>query len=156
ERARELEKERDRLENELELARRIQARLLPASPPLVTGFDVAGLSESAREVGGDYYDHIELGDGRVLLVIADVSGKGVPAALLMWGSRAALMARTIPASPPDAAPAGANESLQKSVERGKFVTASRGVIDGASGKFTYVNGGHNPPVLLRAGGGVEL
>ena len=78
ERARELEKERDRLENELELARRIQARLLPAAPPSVPGLDVAGLSESAREVGGDYYDHLDLGGGRVLLVIADVSGRACP------------------------------------------------------------------------------
>jgi HAMP domain-containing protein len=78
ERSRELEKERERLESELALARQIQARLLPSGPPTIAGLEIAGASESARQVGGDYYDHIPLGDGRVLLVIADVSGKGVP------------------------------------------------------------------------------
>ena len=92
-RARQLEKERVRLESELEVARAIQARLLPSRPPEVAGLEIAGLSESAREVGGDCYDHIPLGGDRVLLVIADVSGKGVPAALLMSAFRASLMSQ---------------------------------------------------------------
>jgi sigma-B regulation protein RsbU (phosphoserine phosphatase) len=156
ERARELEKERDRLEHELDLARRIQARLLPAGPAHAAGLDVAGLSESAREVGGDYYDHIDLGDGRLLLVVADVSGKGVPAALLMSAFRAALMSQDVASTPLEAVAARANDFLHRSVEPGRFVTAFLGVIDGASGHLSYVNAGHNPPLLLRAGGGVEL
>jgi serine phosphatase RsbU (regulator of sigma subunit) len=156
ERARELEKERDRMEHELDLARRIQARLLPASPPRVAGLDVAGLSESAREVGGDYFDHLDLGGGRLLLVIADVSGKGVPAALLMSGFRASLMSQDLARVAPEAIAARVNDFLNQSVEPGKFVTAFIGVLDGASGRFAYVNAGHNPPVLLRAGGAVEL
>jgi sigma-B regulation protein RsbU (phosphoserine phosphatase) len=156
ERARELEKQRDRMEAELDLARRIQARLLPAAPPRVPGLDVAGLSESAREVGGDYYDHLELGGGRLLLVIADVSGKGVPAALLMSGFRAALMSQDLARSEPEAIAGRVNEFLNQSVEPGKFVTAFIGVLDAASGRLAYVNAGHNPPVVVRAGGEVEL
>jgi serine phosphatase RsbU (regulator of sigma subunit) len=156
ERARELEKERDRMEHELDLARRIQARLLPSGPPSVPGLDVAGLSGSAREVGGDYFDHLELGGGRLLLVIADVSGKGVPAALLMSGFRASLMSQDLLHTPPEEVAARINEFLNQSVEPGKFVTAFLGVLDAANGRFTYVNAGHNPPVIVRAGGAVEL
>jgi HAMP domain-containing protein len=156
ERARELEKERDRFENELEVARRIQARLLPAGSPHIGGLDVAGLSESAREVGGDYYDHLDLGGGRVLLVIADVSGKGVPAALLMSGFRASLMSQDTSAGAPEVVAARVNEFLHKSVEPGRFVTAFFGFLDATTGRFVYVSAGHNPPVLLRADGSVEL
>jgi len=155
ERARELEKERDRLEHELDLARRIQARLLPSAPPAVPGLDVAGLSESAREVGGDYYDHVDLGGGRLLLVIADVSGKGVPAALLMSGFRAALVSQDLSQAKPEDVASRVNEFLNRSVEPGRFVTAFLGLLDAATGQLTYVNAGHNPPLLLRAGGAVE-
>jgi serine phosphatase RsbU (regulator of sigma subunit) len=155
ERARELEKERDRFEIELELARRIQVRLLPAAALNVPGLDVAGLSESAREVGGDYYDHLDLGGGRVLLVIADVSGKGVPAALLMSGFRASLMSQDTTSDEPVVVARRVNDFLHKSVEPGRFVTAFFGFLDADSGRFVYVNAGHNPPVLLRADGTVE-
>jgi serine phosphatase RsbU (regulator of sigma subunit) len=155
ERARELEKERDRLEHELDLARRIQARLLPSAPPHVPGLDVAGLSESAREVGGDYYDHLDLGGGRLLLVIADVSGKGVPAALLMSAFRAALVSQDLSTADPKDVAARVSEFLNRSVEPGRFVTAFLGTIDAATGRLTYVNAGHNPPLLLRADGKVE-
>jgi sigma-B regulation protein RsbU (phosphoserine phosphatase) len=121
----------------------------------VAGLDVAGLSESAREVGGDYFDHLDLGDGRLLLVIADVSGKGVPAALLMSGFRAALMSQDLAQLAPGAIAGRVNEFLNKSVEPGRFVTAFLGLIDAASGRLTYVNAGHNPPLLLRTGGAIE-
>jgi serine phosphatase RsbU (regulator of sigma subunit) len=156
ERAKALEQERARIENELEVARRIQARLLPEGPPSVPGVEVAGLSESAREVGGDYYDHLDLGDGRLLLVVADVSGKGVPAALLMSGFRAALLSQGTAGVPPAEMAARINEFLFRSVEPGRFVTAFLGFLDASSGQFVYVNAGHNPPVLLRASGDVEM
>ncbi len=155
ERARELEKERDRLEHELDLARRIQRRLLPDGPPHVAGVEIAGGSEPAREVGGDYYDHIPLGDGRVLLVIADVSGKGVPAALLMSAFRASLMSQDAEASGPAEVARRLNDFLHRSVDPGKFVTAFLGFLDGRTGRFVYANAGHNPPVLLRRDGTVE-
>lgn len=155
ERARALEKERDRLESELELARRIQQRLLPEGPPDVPGLEIAGHSEPAREVGGDYYDHFDLGGGRVLLVIADVSGKGVPAALLMSGFRASLMSQDAHALGPERIAARVNEFLHRSVESGKFVTAFLGFLDAASGTLVYANAGHNPPALLRRDGRVD-
>jgi serine phosphatase RsbU (regulator of sigma subunit) len=155
ERARALEKERDRLESELELARRIQQRLLPAEPPSIPGLEIAGRSEPAREVGGDYYDHFDLGQGRVLLVIADVSGKGVPAALLMSGFRASLMSQDAQSLGPERLAERVNEFLHRSVETGKFVTAFLGFVDAASGRIVYANAGHNPPVLLRKDGRVE-
>ncbi len=154
-RARELEKERDRLEHELDLARRIQQRLLPAGPPDVAGLEIAGVSEPAREVGGDYYDHIPLGDDRVLLVIADVSGKGVPAALLMSAFRASLMSQDALRIGPAAVASHLNDFLHRSVEPGKFVTAFVGFLDGRTGHFVYANAGHNPPVLRRRDGRVE-
>lgn len=157
EQAREAEQQRTRYENELEVARRIQARLLPTSPPSVPGYDLAGRSESAREVGGDYYDHLDLGDGRWLLVIADVSGKGVPASLLMSGFRAALIGMTSGQEAPamERVAYRLNEFLHQSVEAGRFVTAFLGVLDTTSGRFAYVNAGHNPPLLRRASGRVD-
>ena len=155
ERARAREEERVRLEGELELARRIQQRLLPGRPPAVPGLEIAGRSEPAREVGGDYYDHFDLGGGRVLLVIADVSGKGVPAALLMSGFRASLMSQDAGTLGPDRMAERVNEFLHRSVETGRFVTAFLGFLEASGGRLVYANAGHNPPALLRADGRVE-
>ena len=154
-RARGVEQERSRLESELSVARQIQARLLPAGPPDIPGLEIAGLSESAREVGGDYYDHVDLGDGRALLVIADVSGKGVPAALLMSGFRASLMSQDLPRIELTRLVTRLNDFVVRSVRPGRFVTAFVGVLDGRSGRLEYVNAGHNPPLALRAVGGHE-
>jgi serine phosphatase RsbU (regulator of sigma subunit) len=159
EQARERERERSRMESELAVARGIQARLLPEEAPRVEGLEIAGLSESAREVGGDYFDHLHLGDRRALLVIADVSGKGVPAALLMSGFRASLMT-LVRQNPAGADPAKLsttlNEVIVRSVEPGRFVTAFLAVVDGRDGRLVYCNAGHNPPLLLHADGTHEL
>lgn len=154
ERSRELEQERARLENELALARQIQARLLPAGPPKIPGFEIAGHYDPARQVGGDYFDHLDLGDGRVLLVIADVSGKGVPAALLMSGFRASLMSQSadLAAADPVALCRHLNDFLVRSVETGKFVTGFLAFADARANALHFVNAGHNPPVLLRHDG----
>jgi serine phosphatase RsbU (regulator of sigma subunit) len=154
-RARDAEQERARLENELSLARRIQARLLPAGPPDIAGLEIAGASESAREVGGDYFDHIDLGSGRVALVIADVSGKGVGAALIMSAFRASLVSHDMTDTDPAHLAVRLNGFLHHSVDPGKFVTAFVGFLDAATGALHYVNAGHNPPVLLRADGTPE-
>ena len=150
-RGRQLELERGRLESELALARRIQSRLLPARPPRVAGVDIAGLSEPAREVGGDYFDHIVLADGRVALVIADVSGKGVPAALLMSAFRASLLSQLDGTTDPARVMARLNRFLHHSVEPGRFVTAFLGVLDPRDGRFEYCNAGHNPPYVVAGG-----
>ena len=154
ERGRQLEIERQRTEDELALARRIQARLLPAGPPAVEGLELAGTSESAREVGGDYYDYLPLGDGRVALVIADVSGKGAGAALLMSGFRAALLSQDLAGTGLPEVVGRLNHFLHHSVDPGKFVTAFLGVLDGRTGRFVYCNAGHNAPLLVAADGGV--
>ena len=154
-RGRQLELERERLESELALARRIQSRLLPAQPPRIEGVDIAGVSEPARAVGGDYFDHIALADGRVALVIADVSGKGVPAALLMSAFRASLMSQLDGTTDPARVMARVNRFLHQSVEPGRFVTAFLGVLDPRSGRFEYCNAGHNPPFVVAGGGEVS-
>ena len=154
-RARDAEKIQLRMENELDVARRIQARLLPAGAPLVGGLEVAGYYDPAREVGGDYYDHIALDEHRVLLVIADVSGKSVPAALIMAGFRAALVSQDLSRGDPPALAERLNGFLNDSLDPGKFVTAFIAIVDGESGRVSYVNAGHNPPLLLRADGSHE-
>jgi sigma-B regulation protein RsbU (phosphoserine phosphatase) len=154
ERGRDPEIERQRIEDELALARRIQARLLPTAPPEVEGLELAGTSESAREVGGDYYDYLPLGDGRVALVIADVSGKGVGAALLMSGFRASLLSQDLAGTDVAEVVGRLNHFLHRSVEPGKFVTAFLGVLDGRSGQLVYCNAGHNAPLLVGTDGKV--
>ena len=123
-------------------------------PPPAPGLDLAGASESAREVGGDYYDFLPLAGGRVALVIADVSGKGVGAALLMSAFRASLMSQDLAREPVATVLARLNRFLHRSVEPGRFVTAFLGVLDGASGRLVSSNAGHNAPMLLAAGGAV--
>jgi serine phosphatase RsbU (regulator of sigma subunit) len=155
-RAREAEQEQQRIEDELEVARRIQARLLPAAVPRIAGLEIAGHYDPAREIGGDYYDHIALDAARVLVVIADVSGKSVPAALIMAGFRAALVSQDLATCSPPELATRLNGFLLDSLDPGKFVTAFLAVLDGASGRVVYVNAGHNPPVLLRASGAHEM
>jgi serine phosphatase RsbU (regulator of sigma subunit) len=155
ERGRELEAERRRVEGELALARRIQARLLPGAPPAVAGLEIAGFSESAREVGGDYYDHFLMADGRLALAVADVSGKGVPAALLMSAVRAALITQSVEAESPADVLTRIHRLVHRSVEPGRFVTAVLAFLDPDSGRLEYCNAGHNPPMLIAGDGSLE-
>ncbi|HVP15000.1 MAG TPA: SpoIIE family protein phosphatase [Terriglobales bacterium] len=155
ERGRQLELDRERIESELALARRIQSRLLPRQPPRVAGMDVAGVSEPARAVGGDYFDHIVLPDGRLALVVADVSGKGVPAALLMSAFRASLLGQLDGTSDPARVMERVNRFLHHSVEPGRFVTAFLGVVDPRRGRVEYCNAGHNPPYIVTPAGEVS-
>ncbi len=147
--ARDLEIERERLEGELDLARQIQARLLPGDIPPVPMTDVAGLSVPARHVGGDYYDLIPVGPHRVALIVADVSGKGIPAALLMSSFRASLLSRDLEREGPAHTLTRLNAFLHRSVEPGRFVTAFLAVLDASDGRLSYANAGHDPPILIR-------
>jgi len=153
--ARELEAEQDRIEGELALARQIQARLLPGEVPSVPQTDLAGLYVPARQVGGDYYDYIPLSRNRVGLIVADVSGKGVPAALLMSSFRAALLSQNLDDYGPARVMQRLNAFLYRSVETGRFVTAFLGVLDPQSGRVVYSNAGHNPPMLLSPDGAMN-
>jgi len=147
--------EKQRIEQQLKLARQVQASLLPATAPIVAGYDIAGFNLPASDIGGDYFDYFLLPDRRLGLVIADVSGKGVPAALLMATFRAALRSEVRQNRPIPAVVADVEEILVDSMDTSRFVTAVYGVLDPRVSTFTYVNCGHNPPMLLRAAGDRE-
>ncbi|MBP7867826.1 MAG: SpoIIE family protein phosphatase [Acidobacteria bacterium] len=143
--------EKQRLEQQLALARMVQGALLPSQPPRVAGYDLAGTNIPTGEVGGDYFDYIPLEDGRLVLAVADVSGKGIPAALIMATFRAAL--RTALQSERDLLRLAETLDgvLRASCDPARFVTAVLGLLDPREGGFHYVNCGHNPPMRVRRG-----
>jgi serine phosphatase RsbU (regulator of sigma subunit) len=140
---------------ELEQAAEIQRRLLPEHAPEVPGVDLAGSNAACRTVGGDYYDFFPLPEGRVAVVLADVSGKGLPASLLM----ASLQARVqVLLEEPDDLPrvmSRLDRMMAKSCPDNRFVTMFLCLLDARTGEMSYCNAGHNPPMLVRAGGRVE-
>lgn len=147
--------ERRRLEKELAIARDIQRSFLPSQAPRIPGFDLAGTSIAHDQVGGDYYDFITVSETRLGLAIADVSGKGIPAALLMAGFRMSLLAEIRNEFAIRAVMRKVNQLLHESTERDKFVTACYALLDWRNGVLTFANAGHNPPLLLRADGTAE-
>lgn len=155
EKMRAMEREAQRLDEELRLAREIQDRLLPAAPPAMERLELAGLSLPAREIGGDYFDYIPLEEGLVGLAVADVSGKGAPAALLMSTFRASLRSQDLTGLGPGEVLARLNRFIHSSVDPGKFITAFVGLLDPATGIIRYANAGHDPPILVLPDGGVR-
>ncbi|MBI3539721.1 MAG: SpoIIE family protein phosphatase [Candidatus Eisenbacteria bacterium] len=147
--------ERRRLEKELAIAREIQASFLPDRAPDVPGFELAGSTQAHDEVGGDYYDFIHVSETRLGIAIADVSGKGIPAALIMAGFRMSLLAEIRNEFAIRAVMRKVNSLLHESTDRDKFVTAFYGVLDHRNGVLIFSNAGHNPPVLFRADGRIE-
>ncbi len=147
--------ERRRLEKELAIAREIQASFLPEAPPRVPGFDIVGTTIPHDEVGGDYYDFIPISDTRLGIAIADVSGKGIPAALIMAGFRMSLLAEIRNEFAIRAVMRKVNGLLYESTDRGKFVTAFYGVLDHKNRALIFSNAGHHPPTLVRSDGTVE-
>lgn len=147
--------ERKRLENELLIAREIQQRLLPREVPAVPSFDIAASNISSKQVGGDYYDIVPAPEGEFLLVIADVSGKGTPASLLMANLQATVHALVPFALELPAATARINDLIYRNTGTDKFITFFWGALAPATRRFRYVNAGHNHPFLLRADGTVE-
>ena len=144
------------LENELAIARQVMEGLLPRTTPRLEGFDVAGVIETSYEVGGDYYEFIPLRDDHWGLVIADVVGKGIGAALMVSAIRASIASLAGHELALRAIMRRANRFFHESVEEGKFVTLFYAVIDVRVRRLIYVNAGHWPPVLLRRNGDVEL
>jgi serine phosphatase RsbU (regulator of sigma subunit) len=138
--------ELERGKAELRIASTIQLSFLPKIIPEIEGFVLAAASIPAKEVGGDFYDIIDLGPGRTGLVIADVSGKGVPAALFMVFSRTTVRASTQMLGMVAGAVASANRMISADADLGMFVTLAYGVLDAHSRRFTYANAGHNPPL----------
>jgi serine phosphatase RsbU (regulator of sigma subunit) len=142
-------------EVDFEQARAMQQILLPKSLPQLDGFELAGMWQPARSVGGDYYDAIDFGDGKAAVCIADVAGKGMPAALLMASLQAAVKAT----ASSDAAPRRLCEKVRHVVAGnltgGTFITFFYALLDTRERTLTYCNAGHNPPLLVRATGEVE-
>lgn len=144
--------EKQRLEAQLEVARQVQLELLPARDPQLEGFDISAYNFPTEEVSGDYYDWVRIYDDQIGIVVADVSGKGVPAALLMAFLRASLRAATHIGYAPHISMSKVNYLLWESIERNQFVTAFYGVLDAANRTLAYCNAGHNPPFLIAADG----
>ena len=144
--------EKKRLEGQLEVARQVQLELLPASDPKLEGFDICAWNFSTEEVSGDYYDWVSIYEDQIGLVIADVSGKGVPAALLMAFLRASLRAAIHIGYAPHISMAKVNYLLWESIERNQFVTAFYGVLDASNKTLAYTNAGHNPPLVMNRDG----
>ena len=145
--------QRERLDEELSVGRRIQLSLLPASSPIHPGWEFAAIYRAARQVGGDFYDFIEMPEapGTVNLVIGDVTGKGVPAALLMASTRAVLRASSAGGQAPSGVLERTNQHMLRDGRTRLFVTALYGALDLATGHFTFASGGHDPPLWVRGG-----
>ena len=148
--------EKQRMEDELNIAREIQQGLLPEKIPIIPNFDVAALTIPSKEVGGDYYDIITRQSEEFILAIGDVSGKGTPAALLMSNVQAALRALS-PFCDSVSKTTGQINDLTCSNTRGgsRFITFFWGILNPSSRQFRYTNAGHNPPFLLRSDGKIE-
>jgi phosphoserine phosphatase RsbU/P len=146
-------RELERTEYEMETARGIQQSFLPESPPKIHGFELAALNLPARQVGGDFYDFIPVADGQWGIIIADVSGKGVPAALFMALSRTLVRANV--ADNPTAAQAmqKANHLISQEAKMGMFVTLFYAVLNPEKRLLQYVNAGHNPPFVVKKNSG---
>ena len=140
------------LQNELNIARQMQQSILPAQFPRGPDFQVYASMTPARNVGGDFYDIVHLEDNRIGVAIADVSDKGVPAALYMMSSRTLLKGAAIGCESPSQVLDEVNSLLQDDSDTGMFVTLFYGIYDPATNEFTYANGGHNPPLIVHADG----
>jgi sigma-B regulation protein RsbU (phosphoserine phosphatase) len=143
---------RERLNRELEIAREVQEQLFPQSYPKLPGLDLAGHCRPARGVGGDYYDFLSLADGRLGIAIGDISGKGIPAALLMAGLQASLRSQIL-AAPPDLTVmmGNLNRLICESSPSNRYATFFYGEYDPRTRRLVYVNAGHNAPMLFRRG-----
>jgi sigma-B regulation protein RsbU (phosphoserine phosphatase) len=148
--------EMQKLEDELMIAQEIQRDLLPERLPEIPGFDIAASNIPSKQVGGDYYDVLARKGNEFVIAIGDVSGKGVPAALLMANAQAALRALS-PSADSLSEITGRMNDLAAANTRGgnKFITFFWGVLDASSRTLQYVNAGHNPPIVLRTSGAVE-
>ncbi|MBM3748491.1 MAG: FHA domain-containing protein [Acidobacteria bacterium] len=152
ERLAEVEQAERQMAAELQQAAEIQRRFLPTGSPLVEGVDLAGYNAPCRTVGGDYYDFLAFPDGRVAVVIGDVAGKGLPAALMMTCLQAKVQTLAESHRDPAALVTHLNRTLVTTCPENRFVTLFCALLDPPSGELVYSNAGHNPPLLARASG----
>src|SRR5918992_1417108 len=146
-------RERERIEQELRVARRIQQELLPEATPKLEGWRIATHYGPATEVGGDFYDFLELSNGRLGLVLGDATGHGMPAALVMATTRGMLRAVVRSLGSPSEVLARVNEALVAEIPPNMFVTCLYAILETKSGSLRYANAGHDLPYLRHHGGG---
>lgn len=147
---------KEALEREVEIAREVQRELLPRGVPVVRGLEIAGICIPAIGVGGDYYDYLPLQDERIGLVIADVSGKGIPAALLMAGLQASVRSLALPGVSPCEVNRRLNDMLHQSTSASRYATLFFGLYDPQDRSLHYSNAGHFPPIHIGAHGTAYL
>jgi serine phosphatase RsbU (regulator of sigma subunit) len=147
--------ERERLEREQQVASEIQQRFLPASAPHVEGYELQGISFPCYEIGGDYYDFIQREDGNMVVALGDVSGKGTAAALLMSSLHAAIHAQSDAHDSIVSTIQAVNKYLTESIPPNRFVTLFYAELNPELGRLTFLNAGHNPPLIVHAGGTME-
>ena len=147
---------KEALEREVEIAREVQRELLPRGVPVVRGLELAGICIPAIGVGGDYYDYLPLPDERIGLVIADVSGKGIPAALLMAGLQASVRSLALPGVSPCEVNRRLNDMLHQSTSASRYATLFFGLYDPQDRSLHYSNAGHFPPIHIGAHGTAYL
>jgi serine phosphatase RsbU (regulator of sigma subunit)/predicted ester cyclase len=149
-------RERERVEQDLRVARRIQQASLPREVPEVQGWQINPHYQPAREVGGDFYDFLELEDGRLGLVVGDATGHGVPAALVMSTTCGMLRAVALSVDSPGEVLARVNEALSARIPPSMFVTCFYAILEPKSGRLLFANAGHDLPYLRRGRGAEEL
>jgi sigma-B regulation protein RsbU (phosphoserine phosphatase) len=147
--------QQERLERELQLAMEIQQRFQPTAPPVVSGYEFQGISFPCYEIGGDYYDFIQREDGRLVIALGDVSGKGTAAALLMSSLHASIHAQTGSHDSLVETISAVNRYLADNIPSNRFVTLFYAELDPESGALSFLNAGHNPPLIVHAAGTVE-
>lgn len=145
-------KKRERIERDIEIARELQFQFLPQQLPAHNLFEIATLFNPAHEVGGDYYDFVELGSGRLGIVIADVSGKGIPAAFYMTMVKGIVQTQVHQEDTPADLLKQINRVVYKCTGSNIFITLFYAIIDAEQGTLTYSNAGHNPPLLISQNG----
>jgi predicted ester cyclase len=148
--------ERARIEQELQVARRIQQASLPKEVPELEGWQISPHYRPAREVGGDFYDFLELPNGNLGLVVGDATGKGVPAALLMSTTCGMLRAVALSVDSPGEVLERVNEALSARIPANMFVTCFYAILEPESGRLLYANAGHDLPYLRQGGGAEEM
>ncbi len=149
-------KKLQRIRQELRMAHDIQNNLMPLAPPEIRGYSIWGMTNPSREVGGDYFDFIETDHSGLVLCLGDVSGKGMPAALLMSNLQAIIRTEAlIPRKPGDCLDV-ANRMLVRNTTPDRFVSFIYGILDAERHQFVYANAGHMPPIVVRSNGLLEI